>query len=181
MTRAAAPVKNAVGFQSPPTPMSNSRLPAEMQIHRMGGHLPMAPHAGTGAAGRRRRSQPAVGDARARLEIGWPGHGGLVRMPQAPMGRRPQARAWKASRQASRLVAMPAANGSRALTMRSVAERAGVSIGTVSNVLNRPEIVAEETRERVQAAMDALGYVRNASASQLRSGRVAAIGLVMFE
>ncbi len=34
-------------------------------------------------------------------------------------------------------------------SMREVAERAGVSFGTVSNVLNLPEIVAEETRLRV--------------------------------
>jgi LacI family transcriptional regulator len=52
---------------------------------------------------------------------------------------------------------MPTADRLRALTMRSVAELAGVSIGTVSNVLNRPEIVAADTRERVQAAMVTLG------------------------
>src|SRR4051812_35285898 len=66
-------------------------------------------------------------------------------------------------------------------TMRAVAEHAGVSIGTVSNFLNRPEIVAAATRERIRTAVEAVGYVRNASASQLRSGRGAAIGLVMFE
>ena len=41
-----------------------------------------------------------------------------------------------------------------------VARRAGVSTGTVSNVLNRPATVPEGTRERVQAAVVELGYVR---------------------
>ena len=41
-----------------------------------------------------------------------------------------------------------------------VARRAGVSTGTVSNVLNRPEAVAEETRLKVLAAVAELGYVR---------------------
>ncbi|MFL5699165.1 MAG: LacI family DNA-binding transcriptional regulator, partial [Ktedonobacteraceae bacterium] len=36
--------------------------------------------------------------------------------------------------------------------IREVAKRAGVSLGTVSNVLNRPEIVALQTRQRVQQA-----------------------------
>ena len=39
-------------------------------------------------------------------------------------------------------------------SIREVAKRAGVSLGTVSNVLNRPEIVAEETRRRVQLVIE---------------------------
>jgi len=42
--------------------------------------------------------------------------------------------------------------------LRDVAEHAGVSIGTVSNVLNRPISVSEQTRERVRASIDALGF-----------------------
>ena len=42
--------------------------------------------------------------------------------------------------------------------VREIAKLAKVSIGTVSNVLNRPEVVAPETVERVQAAMVELGY-----------------------
>jgi LacI family transcriptional regulator len=52
-----------------------------------------------------------------------------------------------------------------------VAARAGVSLGTVSNALNKPDRVSDRTRERVLAAIDALGFVRNESARQLRSGR----------
>src|SRR5690242_5446657 len=45
--------------------------------------------------------------------------------------------------------------------IREVAEQAGVSLGTVSNVLNRPEMVSEATRLRVQAVIEQLGFVRN--------------------
>ena len=66
-------------------------------------------------------------------------------------------------------------------SIREVAKRAGVSLGTVSNVLNRPEIVAEETRRRVQSAIDEIGFVRNGSARQLRAGTSKYIGLVMLD
>src|SRR2546427_10899358 len=65
--------------------------------------------------------------------------------------------------------------------IREVAKRAGVSLGTVSNVLNRPEIVAEETRRRVQLAIEEIGFVRNGSARQLRSGHSQYIGLVVLD
>ena len=57
------------------------------------------------------------------------------------------------------------------VSIREVAALAGVSLGTVSNVLNRPEVVAEPTRTRVQAAIKELGFIRNESARQLRAGR----------
>jgi LacI family transcriptional regulator len=56
-------------------------------------------------------------------------------------------------------------------SIRDVATQAGVSVGTVSNVLNRPELVAPATRARVEEAIAALGFVRNESARQLRAGR----------
>lgn len=55
--------------------------------------------------------------------------------------------------------------------MREVAEKAGVSIATVSNVLNRPQLVTETTQQRVRQAMDELGFVRNGTARQLRAGK----------
>ncbi|RAY15341.1 hypothetical protein DPM19_11590 [Actinomadura craniellae] len=55
-------------------------------------------------------------------------------------------------------------------SIREVARHAGVSVGTVSNVLNRPDLVAEATRVRVQAAIAELGFVRNESARRLRQG-----------
>jgi LacI family transcriptional regulator len=67
------------------------------------------------------------------------------------------------------------------VSIRDVAAHAGVSVGTVSNVLNRPEIVARTTRDRVHAAIKALGFVRNESARQLRAGRSRTIGLVVLD
>lgn len=62
-----------------------------------------------------------------------------------------------------------------------VARRAGVSVGTVSNVLNRPQIVTEETRHLVQAAIHDLGFVPNASARQLREGASRAAGVLVLD
>ena len=63
--------------------------------------------------------------------------------------------------------------------IRDVAARAGVSVGTVSNVLNRPDMVAESTRRRVQDAVASLRYVRNESARQLRQGQSRTVGLIV--
>ena len=54
-----------------------------------------------------------------------------------------------------------------AITISDVAEHAGVSVGTVSNVVNRPDRVAVETRQRVLDAIEALGWVPNSSAATL--------------
>jgi LacI family transcriptional regulator len=62
-----------------------------------------------------------------------------------------------------------------------VAARAGVAVGTVSNVLNRPGTVGEATRLRVQAAIAELGFVRNESARHLRAGSSRTIGLVVLD
>ena len=70
---------------------------------------------------------------------------------------------------------------SKPLSIRAVAARAGVSTGTVSKVLNQPETVREVTRNRVNAAIRELGYVRNESARQLRAGRSRTIGLVVLD
>src|ERR1700736_6654087 len=67
------------------------------------------------------------------------------------------------------------------VSMREVAAHAGVSVATVSNVINRPDIVARPTRERVQASISELGFVRNESARQLRAGRSRTIGLVVLD
>jgi LacI family transcriptional regulator len=65
--------------------------------------------------------------------------------------------------------------------IRDVAAQAGVSVGTVSNVLNRPEVVAPATRSRVEEAIAALGFVRNEPARQLRAGRSRTLGLVVLD
>ena len=68
-----------------------------------------------------------------------------------------------------------------AVSVRDVAHRAGVSTGTVSNVLNRPDQVAPATRQRVLDAIDELGFVRNEAARQLRAGHSRMIGLVVLD
>lgn len=66
-------------------------------------------------------------------------------------------------------------------SVRDVASEAGVSVGTVSNVLNRPQIVAPATVQRVTAAIEQLGFIRNDAARQLRAGRSHTIGLVVLD
>nr|WP_260408629.1 LacI family DNA-binding transcriptional regulator [Planomonospora venezuelensis] len=65
--------------------------------------------------------------------------------------------------------------------MKDVAARAGVSVRTVSNVVNDFPMVAPETRRRVQQALEELRYRPNAAARQLRAGRSGLIGLVIPE
>jgi LacI family transcriptional regulator len=65
------------------------------------------------------------------------------------------------------------------ITIREVAETAGVSYATVSHVINNTRLVSPETRERVLAAMDALHYRPNALARSLRQGKTNTIGLVL--
>lgn len=65
--------------------------------------------------------------------------------------------------------------------IKDVARAAGVSVGTVSNVINRPDMVAEQTRDRVQSAIRRLGYVRSESARQLRAGRSRIIALLVLD
>jgi LacI family transcriptional regulator len=68
-----------------------------------------------------------------------------------------------------------------AVGMKDVAKHAGVSVTTVSNVLNATNRISAGTRERVLASVRELGYVRNAAAHQLRSGRSTTVGLIVPE
>jgi len=67
------------------------------------------------------------------------------------------------------------------VTLRDVARRAGVSVRTVSNVVNDFPYVSPETRARVQKALDELGYRPNLVARNLRRGRTGMIALVVPE
>jgi len=64
-------------------------------------------------------------------------------------------------------------------TIRDVAQAAGVSISTVSRVLNNKDDVAPETYEKVQEVIDELGYTSSLAARGMRSRRMNVIGLVM--
>lgn len=68
-----------------------------------------------------------------------------------------------------------------AASVRDVADEAGVSVGTVSNVLNRPGIVSPATAAKVHAAVEKLGFVRNDAARQLRAGRSRSFGQVVID
>jgi DNA-binding LacI/PurR family transcriptional regulator len=65
--------------------------------------------------------------------------------------------------------------------MHDVAARAGVSIKTVSNVINGYPYIRPETRTRVEQAIDDLGYQLNLTARNLRQGRTGMIGLAVPE
>lgn len=65
--------------------------------------------------------------------------------------------------------------------IKEVARRAGVSLGTVSNVLNRPESVSAPTRKRVLDTIKELGYVRNDSARHLRAGQSRTVAIVVLD
>lgn len=66
-------------------------------------------------------------------------------------------------------------------SVKDVALLAGVSVGTVSNVLNRPESVTEKTRTKVEQAMAELNFHRNASARQLRAGVSRTVGVIVMD
>ncbi len=65
------------------------------------------------------------------------------------------------------------------VTMREVAERAGVSVTTVSHVINNSRPVNPQTRDRVEEAMQALGYQPNVLARSLRRGVTHTIGIIL--
>jgi LacI family transcriptional regulator len=64
-------------------------------------------------------------------------------------------------------------------TLKDVAEAAGVSIATVSHVLNRSKAISPEVREQVLEAATRLGYRPNRSARTLRTGKSFTIALVV--
>jgi DNA-binding LacI/PurR family transcriptional regulator len=68
-----------------------------------------------------------------------------------------------------------------AVSLKDVARAAGVSIKTVSNVVNDYPFVSDQTRAKVQAVLDELGYRPNLSARRLRSGRTGLVALSIPE
>lgn len=68
-----------------------------------------------------------------------------------------------------------------AVTMNDVARMAGVSLKTVSNVLNDYEFIRPATKQKVLDAIDELGYEANLTARSLRSGKSRMLGLVLSD
>jgi LacI family transcriptional regulator len=69
-------------------------------------------------------------------------------------------------------------NVSNKPSLRDVAKQAGVSLGTVSNVLNRPTNVSEETRKKVREAIDMLGFIPNVNTANTKSNSKI-VGLIL--
>ncbi|HMR47621.1 MAG TPA: LacI family DNA-binding transcriptional regulator [Arachnia sp.] len=67
------------------------------------------------------------------------------------------------------------------VTMQDVARHAGVSVMTVSNVVNGHPQVRDSTRAKVTASIAELGYLVNTTARSLRQGRTGVIGLALPE
>jgi LacI family transcriptional regulator len=68
-----------------------------------------------------------------------------------------------------------------AANVRDVAALAGVSVGTVSNVLNQSKRVSPDTAKRVLDAIDKLGFIRNDAARQLRVGQSRTVGIMVLD
>jgi LacI family transcriptional regulator len=75
----------------------------------------------------------------------------------------------------------PALPPRRPVSIKEVALRANVAVGTVSNVLNHPERVAPAKRDAVLRVIEELGFVRNDAARQLRAGSSRTIGLIVLD
>src|SRR5512141_421636 len=67
----------------------------------------------------------------------------------------------------------------RSVTIQDVAKTAGVSVSTVSRVLNGKVDVASETQERIRSVIDDLGFTTNLAARSMRSHKKNLVGLIM--
>lgn len=65
--------------------------------------------------------------------------------------------------------------------MKDIARRCGVSVATVSKALNGQQDIGRETRERVRAVADEMGYMTNASARALKTSRSYNIGVLFVD
>ncbi|MEM7731729.1 MAG: LacI family DNA-binding transcriptional regulator [Pseudomonadota bacterium] len=74
---------------------------------------------------------------------------------------------------------MPRGSKKKGPNLRDVSRAAGVSVATVSRVLNMPDVVNKDTRERVEAVIEKLGFVRSAAALAINSGRTRLLGALI--
>jgi len=70
-------------------------------------------------------------------------------------------------------------NQAKAVTIQDVAKAAGVSVSTISRVLNQKDDVATDTQDRIRAVIDQLGYTSNIAARSMRSRKLNMIGLIV--
>ncbi len=76
-------------------------------------------------------------------------------------------------------MSLPLRHNRKSITIQDVAKAAGVSVSTVSRVLNNKEDVAFDTYDRVRGVIDELGYASSLAARGMRSRRTNVIGLIM--
>ncbi len=69
--------------------------------------------------------------------------------------------------------------GKKRANLRDVAKAAGVSVATVSRVLNSPSAVSERTRSKVEEAIERLSFVPSAAARAINSGRTRFVGALV--
>ncbi|MEM6431787.1 MAG: LacI family DNA-binding transcriptional regulator [Deinococcota bacterium] len=67
------------------------------------------------------------------------------------------------------------------MTLGEIAQKLNLSTATVSRALSRPDLVAEETRERVLTAVKAYGYTPNAIARSLKQGSTNTLGVIVSD
>ena len=67
----------------------------------------------------------------------------------------------------------------KAVTIRDVARRAGVSVATASRAMNGMQIVSEQTRERIRAVSEELGFTPSPAARRLSLGRTMTVGVIV--
>lgn len=65
------------------------------------------------------------------------------------------------------------------VTLKDIAQKLGVTVGTVSHVLNGIDDISAPTRERVMKAAKEMGYIPNSSAVSLRSGKTNTIAIIV--
>jgi len=65
------------------------------------------------------------------------------------------------------------------VTLKEIAQKLGVTVGTVSHVLNGIDDISQDTKERVLRTAKEMGYIQNVSAVSLRSGRSNTIAIII--
>ena len=76
---------------------------------------------------------------------------------------------------------MPRVSTSKSVSIKDVAELAGVSLGSASRVINKASNVTAETREKVEQAIAALGYRPNHAAQSLRLRNTRTVGCLLTD
>ncbi|MFQ9800132.1 MAG: LacI family DNA-binding transcriptional regulator [Clostridia bacterium] len=65
------------------------------------------------------------------------------------------------------------------VTLADIANKTGFSVNTVSHALHDKKDISAKTKEQIQAVAKEMGYIRNSSASSLRSGKTKSIAIIV--